>query len=287
MASAIHGDNLQERRLYQRRATDRTIPVTSWRDADGMRVSWGGIWGGVLTGIGVLLLLAALGLAIGITAVDPRETQVQRLGLGAGIWAGASLLVALFVGGMVSTRIGMVYDKATGVFEGALVWILSLLLMGYLAASGIGLVAGGAFRLVGGATQAIGSMVGGGGMELSSGSVEQIVQRLKDPQTARTLGAATGMPVDEIRSHLAQMADKAEAARDDPAQAAAEVRRGVQEMMQKARSEGHLASAAERVQPEASATAWITFGAMVLSLLAAVLGAMSGRRRAALRVGRA
>lgn len=283
--ASVAGDNLQERRTHQRRATDRTLPAASWRDADGMRVSWGGIWGGVLTGMGVLILLAALGLAVGISAVDPRETQAQTLGRGAALWAGVSLLIALFIGGMVSTRIGMVYDKATGMFEGALVWVLSVLLMGYLAASGIGMVAGGAINLVGGATQALGSMVGGTA-DLSSGSVDQIVQRLKDPQTARTVAAATGIPEGQVRSNLTQLADKAEAARDNPAQAAAEVRRGVQDMMQRARAEGHLASAVERVQPEASATAWITFGALVLSLLAAVLGAMSGRRRAAVRAGR-
>jgi hypothetical protein len=33
------------------------------------------------------------------------------------------------------------------------------------------------------------------------------------------------------------------------------------------------------VQPEASRAAWIAFGALVLSLLAAVLGAMTGRRK--------
>jgi hypothetical protein len=282
--ASVPGDTLQERRLHQRRVMDRAMPLAGVRDAEGLRVSWGGIWAGVLTGLGVLILLAALGLAVGITAVDPRLTEAQTLGIGAGIWAAVSLLLALFIGGMVATRTGMVYDRTTGMFEGALVWVLSVLLIGYLAASGIGMVAGGAFQLVGGATQAIGTVVGA--TDLSAGSVDQIVQRLRDPQTARTIAAATGMPQNEVRTTLSQLADRAEAARDNPAQAAAEVRRGVQDMMQKAREEGYLASAAERVQAGASATAWITFAALVLSLLAAVLGAMSGRRRAALRAGR-
>jgi hypothetical protein len=46
-----------------------------------------------------------------------------------------------------------------------------------------------------------------------------------------------------------------------------------------------VSAAAERVQPEASATAWIALLAMVLSLLAAIWGAMLGRRRAAVRAG--
>jgi hypothetical protein len=56
-------------------------------------------------------------------------------------------------------------------------------------------------------------------------------------------------------------------------------------MMQDWRAQGGVSAAAERVQPEASATAWIALLAMVLSLLAAIWGAMLGRRRAAVRAG--
>jgi hypothetical protein len=45
-----------------------------------------------------------------------------------------------------------------------------------------------------------------------------------------------------------------------------------------------LPAAAERVQEGAAKTAWITFGAMALSLLAAIGGAMVGRKRAAKRL---
>src|SRR5688500_5524703 len=123
---------------------------------EGGKVSWGGIFGGVLVAVGLLFLLGALGVAVGITAADPGETQASTLGMGAGIWAALSLLIALFVGGMVSTRIGAITDRTTGFFEGALVWVVSILLMAYFAASGIGMLAGGAAGLLGGATQAIG-----------------------------------------------------------------------------------------------------------------------------------
>jgi hypothetical protein len=252
-----------------------------------MRVSWGGIWGGVLVGLGVLMLLTALGLAIGATAVDPRETEAQTLGIGAAIWAGLTLLLALYIAGMVSTRIGAIFDRITSMYEGFLVWVLSVLLMAFFAASGIGLVASGAFKLVGGATQAIGTVVSGGSAtDLSEGNVDQIVQRLKDPQTARTLAAATGMDQEKVQQNLSQIADKAQAAKNDPAQAASEVRQGVQQMVQQARDDGTLQRAAERAQAGAKKTAWITFLALVLSLLAAVFGAMSGRRGAALSAGR-
>jgi hypothetical protein len=289
MATIVHEGAAQDRRMFPRRSADRSGERSTavLRDTDGMRVSWGGIWGGVLVGMGMLMLLTALGLAIGITAVDPGDTQARSVGVGAAVWGGLSLLLSLYLAGMVSTRIGAIFDKTTGMFEGALVWVLSVLLIAYLAGSGISFVAGGAFRLVGGATQTIGSMVSGNTTDLSQGGVDQIVQRLRDPQTARMMSGATGIPEEEMRTNLSQMADRAEAARDNPAQAATDVRQGVQQMMQRAQAEGRVEQAAERAQEGATTTAWVTFGALVLSLLAAVFGAMTGRRAAAHRVHRA
>jgi hypothetical protein len=123
----------------------------------GMRVSWGGIWGGVLVALGLLMLLTALGLAIGVSATAPAETTGPAIGTDAGIWASVSLLLSLFIGGMVATRIGAITDRTTGFFEGALVWVVSLLLIGYLATSGAGMLIGGAFRLVGGTAEAFGA----------------------------------------------------------------------------------------------------------------------------------
>jgi hypothetical protein len=269
--------NYHDRRVSER----RRIAYPAILRAEGMKVSWGGIFGGVLVAIGLLLLLTALGVAVGISAAQPGETQASTLGAGAGIWAGLSLLVALFVGGMVSTRIGAISDGATGFFEGALVWVVSILLMLYFASSGVSMLAGGAFQMVGGAAQAMGSvMQGGGGAGVDvSGSVDQIVQRLKDPKTAQQIASVTGMPQSEVQATLSETAQRVENNRDNPAQAAAEAKAGVAQLMEKAKSSGALEQKAEEVQPQASRAAWIAFGALVLSLLAAVLGAMSGRRR--------
>ena len=186
-------------------------PYPSLFGAEGMRVSWGGIFGGVLVAVGLLLLLAALGVAVGITAVDPAQTELSKLGAGAGIWAGVSLLAALFFGGFVSTRIGATHDASTGFFAGFLVWVVSLLLVAYLAASGVSSLAGGAFSLMGGAQQV----------------TEQVQQKAQ-----------------ELSRNMPQLQQKAEA-----------------------------------MKPQASRAAWGTFGALVLSLAAAVFGAMAGRRR--------
>lgn len=248
---------------------------------EGLRISWGGIWAGALTVLGTLLVLSTLGIAIGVTAADPGQTDAGALGMGAAIWSGLSLLIALFVGGMAATRLGMVFDKAAGAFEGALVWVLSFLVILWLASSGVSLIASGISGVFTGVTQTIGA-ASGGIDDLSTGDVNQILSRLDDPQTASTIASATGMSEQEVRSTLSSVAGRVEAVRDNPDQAAAEVRRGMEELMAQARAQ--LPAAAERLQEGASRTAWITFGAMLISLLAAVAGAMLGRRRAAARL---
>jgi hypothetical protein len=264
---------------------DRRIRVSERRrgfypailHAEGKKVSWGGIFGGVLIAVGVLLLLTALGIAVGISAAQPGETEASTLGAGAGIWAAVSLLVALFIGGMVSTRIGAISDRTTGFFEGALVWVVAILMMIYFASSGVSTLAGGAFRMVGGATQAIGAVMQSGGVDVS-GSVDQMLQRLRDPKTAQQIAQATGMQQSEVQATLNETAQRVESNRDNPTQAAAEAKQGMAQLMEKAKSSGALEQKAEEMKPGATRAAWITFGALLLSLVAAVLGAMSGRR---------
>ena len=257
MASVVH-DHLE------------VVPVS------GFKISWGGIWAGVLTVMGTLLFLTTLGLAIGVSAVDPGQTDAGAFGTGAAIWSGLSLLVALFVGGMAATRLGMIFDKAAGAFEGGLVWVLSFLIVLWLASSGVQLVASGISGLFGGIGQTIGAAASGLD-DLSAGDAQQILRRLNDPQTARTIAAATGMSEQEVRSQLAEVSRQVQAAGNDPAQAAAAVRQGTAQLMERARAQ--LPAMAERAQEGAAKAAWITFAAMLISLIAAIGGAMVGRRR--------
>jgi hypothetical protein len=175
----------------------------------------------------------------------------------------------------------MVFDRAAGAFEGALVWVLSFVAILWLAGSGVQLVASGISRVFSGVTQTIGSTAGGLA-ELSTGDVDQILARLNDPRTANTVAMATGMSEQDVRSSLGEVAQRVQAARDNPQQAAAEVRSGMERLMSKAREQ--LPAAAERMQEGAAKTAWIAFAAMLLSLIAAVAGAMVGRKRAARRI---
>lgn len=197
MATVMHPYH-ERRSSERRRIAYPGVFRTGLFSTEGIRVSWGGIFGGVMVAVGFLLLLAALGVAVGVTAVDPQSTQLGKLGATAGIWTGVSLLLALFVGGLVASRLGATYDRTTSFFEGFLVWIVSLLLVAYLAASGMSWLAGDAFSMMGAAP------------DISMSAPPDVVEQIK---------------------------------------------------------------------PQAAKTAWITFGSLVLSLGAALIGAMAGRRR--------
>jgi hypothetical protein len=141
------------------------------------------------------------------------------------------------------------------------------------------MLAGGAFNLVGGAAQALGSVVQSSASAPEvSGSVDQMIQRLKDPRTAEQVASATGVPAREVQATLSETAQRVEDNRSNPSRAAAEARNGIAQLMEKARSSGALQQKAEEVKPQATRAAWMTFGALLLSLLAAVIGAMAGRR---------
>ena len=263
---------------------EHRFAATAWFGTEGMKVSWGGVFAGVLVAMGVSMLLAALGVAIGISAVKPGETDPGTIGIGAAVWGGVQLLIALFIGGMVATRVGAIIDRTTGFFEGVLVWVVSLILMAYLAGSGIASVASGAFSMLGGATQtfiAVDQGQGGTGNVDVSGTVEQMAEQLRSPELVNRVASITGLSVNDVRNTLSDTATRVEANRNNPTLAAQEASRGVATLFDRARSSGALAAQAEEIQPEAASTAWLTFVALLLSLGAAVAGAMLGRNKAA------
>lgn len=261
----------QERLRVAERAREASL--------ESVRVSWAGVWSGFLIGLGVLMLLSTLGLAIGFSTLDvgPGAGDAQALGIGAGIWAGLSLLVALFVSGTIASRVSMVVDRTVAATHGALVWVLTMLGILYLAGAGISLGMTGLLGVVRGAGSAV-TGAAGGLTDLASGDVDQVLARLSDPGTVGVVAGATGMSEEEARGMLADIRARVEAARDDPQQAAAEARSGVQQLAAQARQ--RAATAAEQAQPYATRTAWTALAVMLLSLAAAVAGAVWGAGRA-------
>ncbi len=92
------------------------------------KLSWGAIFGGTFVALGVWILLYSLGLALGLSSVDPNDPgSAKSAGIGTGIWSLVAPLIALFVGGLVASRTAGVVDKAGGALHGAVLWGLTTL----------------------------------------------------------------------------------------------------------------------------------------------------------------
>jgi hypothetical protein len=248
----------------------------------GPRVRWSGVMSGFFIAVGVLIVMGALGLAIGVTALgDPRwatgETA-SELGIGAGVWAFITLLIAVFLGGLVSTKVTDRPDRPGAVMHGALVWVLFFLFTLWMIANGISLGLSGLFGAISGmARSATTAMVVGGGdlvQTLGLNDPNQVLAKLDDPRTASTLAAATGMSEEEARTALGNLRPRIEAVRDDPARVTSEIRDFLAQYSERAKQQG-LAAAA-KAQQGATIGSWITFGVMIVSLGVAIGGAMGG-----------
>jgi hypothetical protein len=109
---------------------DETLPVRS-------RIGWGPILAGVAVAFAVYFLLSLLGAAIGLSVAD--DLQRDSLGMGAAIWAVLTVIVAMFIGGWVTTRCTVGEDTLEAALYGAILWGVMFLLLLWLIGSGIGM----------------------------------------------------------------------------------------------------------------------------------------------------
>jgi hypothetical protein len=110
-------------------------------------ISWAAVFASLAVGISVMLLLTLVGLAVGITVVDPAADSPRAITVGAAIWQTASMLIAALVGGYVAARLSGLRRTADGVLHGAVSWGATTLLYAVLALSALGVLTAGAFRM--------------------------------------------------------------------------------------------------------------------------------------------
>jgi hypothetical protein len=125
----------------------RQVEVPDGFDLRHDRVHWGPIVAGLLTALTTLLLLSLLGLAIGLTSVNAGAAAAQGAapadaGRNSGIWAAISGVVAFVLGGYVAGRTAAIFNRSWGALNGALVFMLAVPLILWLAGSGLGAVLG-------------------------------------------------------------------------------------------------------------------------------------------------
>lgn len=277
-------------------------------------ISWGAIFGGAVAAFALWLLLYAFGLAVGLTTIDASDTgSLRPSGIFTGIWALISPLVALFVGGYVAGRSAGVATRGEGASHGLIMWGLTTLIGAFLVANLLGAVIGGVASVGRAAVQAGGQAAGAAfsGARQGAGPAAQylgidandalrpINERLaaegKPTITPQQLENATKDVVQRglregrldqplLTQSIAQNTNLSQA---DAQQIAARLEGQFAEA--RGRIEQRIEGAADAAQTgalkaaEASGKAfWGVFGALLLGLIAAVVGGLlgaPGRRR--------
>lgn len=99
------------------------------------RLSWGGIFIGMFSTLAIAALLLSLGAAIGLTTLDPAAGGGWFPGgVGSGIWAALSFIIATFLGAMIGSRASRLYYQSDALAEGFVVWAFSMLVAVFLGA---------------------------------------------------------------------------------------------------------------------------------------------------------
>jgi hypothetical protein len=112
------------------------------------RIQWGPIVAGLLVALTTMTLLSLLGAAIGLTAFSASAAAAQGApppdaGRNAALWGGVSALFSFLLGGFVASRAAGLLDRGWGSWHGALVFMLAVPVLLWLAGQGLGAVMGG------------------------------------------------------------------------------------------------------------------------------------------------
>jgi hypothetical protein len=238
-------------------------------------IRWGAILAGVVSGSASYLLLTLLGLAVGLTAIDPQSTEpVGRVPLATGIWTGISMLVGAFIGGYVAGHMSGLSRSSDGMLHGFVSWGATTLLYGVLATSALGAILGGTFSALSStvqgaaqtATQAPGAVegladklmstiTGGGDIQASPEALGALKQAIASGNREQAIGIMVqDMGVSQERA--TQVVDKA------------------MPLM----SEQNIRQTADQATSALAATSWWLFLGLLLSLALGIVGGAAGVR---------
>ena len=125
------------------------------------QIQWGAIIAGLAVGLAVQMVLTLLGLSIGASSIDLRETHPGGgIPLATGLWTGVSMLISAFIGGYVASRLSGASVRAEGLFHGAVLWAVTSVVFAWLGTTALSFMIGGLFTTLGGGMQMLGQGVG-------------------------------------------------------------------------------------------------------------------------------
>jgi len=132
---------------WEDRDADHDVKIPEAYNLNRDRVRWGPIVAGLSTALTSLLMLSLLGLAFGLTVVNAGDATAQGaapegLGRNSAIWGAVSALIAFFLGGLVAGRSAAVFNRGWGALNGALVFLVAVPVILWLASMGLGTLLG-------------------------------------------------------------------------------------------------------------------------------------------------
>lgn len=267
------------------------------------RIRWGGIFAGMATALGLWVLLYTLGLALGLSSINPQDAaSAKSSGIFTGIWGLVSPLIALFVGGIVAGRGSGARTRSHGGTHGLVMWSVTTLVGLWLVGSMLSSVAGGLFSVGKTAVEATGTTVAAGASK--AGSVgqaartfgldaddalrpinERLAQQGKPAVTAAQLEAATRDVVQTgVRQGRIDRQTLVQAITQNTALSQADAEQLADQVQgQFDRFQAQVGQTAQQVQTGALKAAdatgkafWGVFGALLLGLISAILGGSVG-----------
>lgn len=280
------------------------------------RVSWGAVFAGAVVAVAIGLMLNALGVGVGATAVDAtaRDTpSASSFGIGAALWLLVSNLIGLAIGGYVAARLSGTSDNTDGTLHGLAVWgttfLVSAVLLGNLVAGVASTATTGASKVLGGVAQGAGSVVSAAGQQTANRVDTSTLQAATQAVVNRVQGALSGtggdpatMSSDQRKAEIGSLVTRrvtdgtlSQQDRDrlntlvaaeykiSPQEAQQRVQQAEQQATQAAqRTEETARRAADATATGTSVAAFAVFATMLLGAIAAVLGARRGTRHAML-----
>jgi hypothetical protein len=253
-----------------------------------VKISWSGIFGGAVAAVSVWILLYALGLALGLSGINPDSSSVKASSIFTGVWSIIVPLVALFIGGFVAARGGGAANRQDGAMDGLIVWgvttLLGLFVVGNLLGaivSGAGAIGKTALEAIGVAAPAAADMSKTFSLDADD-ALKPVNQKLraagKPEVTADQLKSTAkdaindGLKTGRINreSLVGALSTNTQLSRDDAEELASRIDTQFNDAKQK------LATSAAKAAGTTGKVFWGVFGALLLGLVASILGGLVG-----------
>jgi hypothetical protein len=136
------------------------IPGAGVRTHTHRRISWAGIFGGVILAVTIEILFSLLGTGVGLGTLNTNagsSPDATTFGIGAGLWWIISNCIALAIGGFAAAWLAGIEIRFDGVLHGLVTWGIATLVTVWLLTSALGSIIGGSFSALGSITSAVGS----------------------------------------------------------------------------------------------------------------------------------